>query len=135
MIGPAKLGPMNENWTDRVQDQHRPPIPELHSTRPPPEKPGAKQREHRRHKCSCQIERVRRKWPQQKRQPENEIIERRGRVRNCAVRKILKRMMPHDQSWRGLTYSDTCHPRIAIRIDKVNISGDKNVLIIRAPCC
>src|SRR6516225_682259 len=44
-------------------------------------------------------------------------------------------MMPHDQSWLRLTHSDTCHPRITIRIDKVNIPVDKNVLIIRAPCC
>src|SRR2546423_486664 len=135
MIRPAKLRSVNKDGTDRVQAQHHPAIAELHSVRPPPEKPASKQRKQRRYKSPCQIERVRRKWLQQKRQSEDEIVERRGRMRSCSLRKILKRMMPHDQPRLCLAHLHARHPRITIRINKVNVPCDKNVLIIRAPCC
>src|SRR5216117_1795352 len=61
MIGPAKLRPLNENRTDRVQDLRCPPIPEFHSARPPPEEPAAEERKRRRNKCTRKIERVQRK--------------------------------------------------------------------------
>lgn len=135
MIGPAKCRPVNKDRTDRVQAQHYPAIPEFHPARPPPEKPGAKQCKQRRNKCSCQIERMRREWLQQKRQSEDEIIERRGGVRSCSLRKILKDMMLHDQSRLCIAHLHARHPRVTIRIDKVKVSRDKNVLIVRAPCC
>ena len=70
---------------------------------------------------------------QQKRQCDDEIIQRRTRVRRRPLRKILKRMMPDDQPRLFADHLRTRHARVTIRIDEVNIPGDKNVLIIRAP--
>jgi len=44
-------------------------------------------------------------------------------------------MMPHDESRLCIAHLHSRHPRVTIRIDKVNVPGDKNVLIIHAPCC
>src|SRR5437867_3009790 len=44
MIRPAKLRSLNENGTDRIQEQRHPAVAELHSARPPPQKPAAAQR-------------------------------------------------------------------------------------------
>ena len=44
-------------------------------------------------------------------------------------------MMSHDQARLCLTHLGARHSRVAIRIDKVNVTGDKNVPIIRAPGC
>ena len=135
MIGSAKCRPMNQNGTDCVQDQHHPAISELHSPRPPPEKPRTKQRKQWRYKRPCEIERVHRKWLQQKRQSKNEIVERRGRVWSCSLWKILKSMMPHDEPGLCIAHLHARHPRVTIRIDKINVTGDKNILIIRAARC
>ena len=43
-------------------------------------------------------------------------------------------MMPDDQPRLFPDHLRTRHARVTIRIDEVNIPGDKNVLIIRAPC-
>jgi hypothetical protein len=42
-------------------------------------------------------------------------------------------MMPDDQPRLFPDHLDTCHARVTIRIDEVNIPSDKNVLMIRAP--
>src|SRR5919108_6318841 len=100
MIGPAKLRPVNENGTDRVEDQRNPAIRKFHSPRPPPEKPRTKQSKQRRDKRSGEIDRLRREWFQRKREAENEIVERRGGVGRGTLREILECMIPHDQSRR-----------------------------------
>ena len=41
-------------------------------------------------------------------------------------------MMPHDRSRLRVANLNAGHPRVTIRIDKVNVAGDKDVLIIRA---
>src|SRR5438093_8886736 len=56
-------------------------------------------------------------------------------MRSCPLWKILKRMMPHDQSRLCIAHLRARHPRVTIRINEVNVSGDKNVLIIRASRC
>src|SRR5262249_40095941 len=43
-------------------------------------------------------------------------------------------MMPNDHSRLVPDHLRTRHARVTICIDEVNISGDKNVLIIRAGC-
>jgi hypothetical protein len=42
-------------------------------------------------------------------------------------------MMPDDQPRLRLDHLGARHARVTIRIDEVNIPGDKNLLIIRAP--
>ena len=54
-------------------------------------------------------------------------------MRRCPLRKILKRMMPNDQPRLFPDPLRARHARITVRIDEVNIPGNKNVLIIRAP--
>src|SRR6266550_6941275 len=66
------------------------------------------------------------------RQCHDEIVQRRSRVRSRPLRKILKPMMPDDQPRLFADHPGTRHARVTIRIDEVNISGDKNVLKIRA---
>ena len=56
MIRPAKLRAVNEDGTDRIQNQHYPAIPKFHSPRPPPKKPASNQREQWRNKRARQIE-------------------------------------------------------------------------------
>jgi hypothetical protein len=51
------------------------------------------------------------------------------------LREILKVVMPHDQSRRFMAHPHARHARVTIRIDKVNVSGNENVLIIRAARC
>ena len=47
--------------------------------------------------------------------------------------KIFKVMMTDDQSGIFLAHPHPSHPRVAIRVRKINVPCDKNVLIIRAP--
>ena len=77
---------------------------------------------------------MRRERIEQKRQSDYEIIQRRGRVRRRPLWKILKRMMPNDQPRPFRAQPHARHSRVAIRIHEVNVPGDKNILVIRAPC-
>jgi hypothetical protein len=43
--------------------------------------------------------------------------------------------MPNDQSRALGAHSNSGHPRIAIGVGEINISTDKDVLIIRTPSC
>jgi len=65
------------------------------------------------------------------RQCDNEIIERRRRVLSCCLRIIFENVVTRDQTGMVIGHPDARHPRVAIRIGELNISGDKNALIIR----
>ena len=56
-------------------------------------------------------------------------------MRSRPLWKVLKRMMPHDQSRIRIHHLHARHPRVTIGIDEVNIARDKDVLIIRASRC
>jgi hypothetical protein len=43
-------------------------------------------------------------------------------------------MVPKDQPRFGAAHLHARHARVTIRINEVNVSGDKNVLMIRAAC-
>jgi uncharacterized protein YpiB (UPF0302 family) len=75
---------------------------------------------------------MRRERIQQKRQCDDEIVQRHSRVRSRPLRKILKRMMTDDQPRVFPDHLGTRHARVTIRIHEVNIPSDKNVVIIRA---
>ena len=124
---------MNENRTDRVENEQRPAI--THSSRPPPKKPPGEQGEHRRNERAGQIDCVRRQRPQQYRQSENQVIEQRGCVRRRASWKIFEIVMTDDQSRMFGTHPDACHARVTISVSEINISTQEDFLIIRAPRC
>src|SRR3977135_495804 len=132
MIGSAKLGPMNKNGTDGVENQQRPPESKLHAARPPPKKPAAEERERRRDHCSGEIERMVGEWLEQDRQRNNEIIQRSSCMRCRASGKVFEFVMANDQSRMFGAQSDASHSRITIGVGEINISADKHVLIIRA---
>src|SRR5262249_40747018 len=44
-------------------------------------------------------------------------------------------MMPDDQPRLLRAHPHACHPRVAIGINKVNIPGDEDVLVVRAARC
>ena|SRR5438552_5500487 len=73
-------------------------------------------------------------WLQENRERQNEIIERRSCMRSCPCREVLELMVPYDQSRMFRAHLHTRHPRVTIGIGEINISSDKNVLIIRAAC-
>jgi len=51
------------------------------------------------------------------------------------LREILKIMMAEDQSRLCRAHPHARHARVTIRINEVNVPGDKDVLIIRAARC
>jgi hypothetical protein len=51
------------------------------------------------------------------------------------VREILKIMTPEDQPRLCGAHPHARHSRVTIRVHEVNVSGDKDVLIIRAAAC
>jgi hypothetical protein len=53
-------------------------------------------------------------------------------MRCCARWKILEIVMAHDQSRMLGAHPHSRHPRVAIRVGKINIPGDDNVVIIGA---
>src|SRR5258708_4729542 len=54
-------------------------------------------------------------------------------MRRRARGKILKQMMPQNQSRMLETHPHSRHPRIAIRVHEIHVATNKNVAVIRAP--
>src|SRR5437588_2911361 len=65
MVGSAKFGSMNQNWAESVKSERNPAVAKFHSPRPPPQKPGADQRDKGRNECARQSNRLRREWPEE----------------------------------------------------------------------
>src|SRR4029077_5638879 len=64
----------------------------------------------------------------------DQIIERRGGVRKCSLRKILKIMSPDDRARVLEANPRACHPRIAIGINEIDLPAEEDVTVIRTPC-
>jgi hypothetical protein len=56
-------------------------------------------------------------------------------MRSRPRREVLELVVPYDQPGMFRAHPRACHPRIAIGVGEINISGDKNVLIISAARC
>ena len=102
------------------------------ATRPPPQKPAARDREQRRDHRSGHVNRLRREWFQHEREQENQIIERRRCMWRCARREIFEVVMTHHRSQMLGANSHSRHPRITIRIREIDMARDKNIFAIRA---
>ena len=55
-------------------------------------------------------------------------------MRRSSARKIFKIMSPDDRARVFEANARVCHPRIAIGIDEIDLSAEKNVTVIRASC-
>src|SRR5437588_618062 len=99
-----------------------------------PKKPASKQREQRRNERAGQVNRVCAEWLQENRRRENKIIERRSCMRSCPCREVLELVMAYDQSRMFRAHPHARHSRITIGIREIDVSRDKNVLIICAAC-
>ena len=53
-------------------------------------------------------------------------------MRSRALREILERVVAQNEPRVLRAQPDPCHPRITIRISEIDLSADKNVLIVRA---
>ena len=133
MIRPAQLGPVNQDGTQREKQQQRAAVTQARPPRPPPEEPTRQQREQRRNNRSGEVKRPRRYWFQNHAERDDEIIERRRRMRCRARGKILERMMPQNEARALDAHPHSRHPRIAIRVREINFAADENFAVIRAP--
>ena len=78
---------------------------------------------------------MRSKGLQHDRQRENEIIERRSRVRGRSCWEVFEIVVTYDQPRMLGAHLHARHPRITIRVSEINVPDDENALIICAPRC
>jgi len=55
-------------------------------------------------------------------------------VRRNSLRKIFKIMSPDNRAWVFEANPRTCHPRIAVGINEIDLASEEDVTVIRAPC-
>src|SRR5204862_2358810 len=72
-------------------------------------------------------------WFQDGAERDDKIIEGRRRMRCRAGGKILEQMLPQNEARALDAHPHPRHPRIAIRVRKINFTTDENVTVIRAP--
>src|SRR5437868_3059276 len=132
MIRPAESKPMGENRTKCVKQQKAPTKSQLNPTRPPAEEYSERNGKQRRYHCSGKLESVITKRLQDCRCSDDQIIERRCRVGRGSDWKVLEIMSPNDRS--GMFEADSCsrHPRIAVRVHKIDLVACEYVRVISA---
>ena len=133
MIGPAQLGRVDEDRACRVKQQERESVAQAPLPRPPPEEPTRDDSKQRRNKCPGEINRARAERFQRRCQSGDQVIQRRCRVRRCAGRKILERVMTNNQPRLFEAHPDPRHPRITIRVREEDLAINEDLSVIRAP--
>src|SRR6266568_1689682 len=133
MIGPAEGKPMGQHWARPVKNEKSPAKSQPHFSRPRAEKNSQRDGNERRHDGTRKIERIFTQWRQRRRQCYNQVIERRSRMRRSSARKIFKIMSPDDRARVFEANARACHPRIAIRINEIDLAAEEDVTVIRTP--
>ena len=92
------------------------------------------ERQQRRNNRSREIQRLGGKRPQTRREQDDQIVQRGGRVRADAGWEIFKVMLPDDQTGMLRDQPRPAHTRIAIGIDKIDFPLHENIGVIRTAC-
>jgi hypothetical protein len=133
MIGPAERKPMRQHWARPVKNEKSPAKSQAHFFCPPAKKNSQRHGKERRHNGPRKIKRIFTQWYQRGCQHHDQVIERRGRVRRRSVRKIFKIMSPDDRVRVFEANARARHPRIAVRINEIDLATEEDVTVIRTP--
>src|SRR4051812_16171079 len=98
MVRAAECRSMHQDWAQGEEEEHCPTKLEAHASRPQQQKQAAQNREQWRNKGASHLDRARSEWSQGVTEPQDGIIQWRGRVRRRAFRIVFERVMPQHQT-------------------------------------
>src|SRR4051812_39365204 len=124
MIGSPEFRRVDNNRTRGVEKQPDESPSKTHSAHPPPQKPAAHEPDQWRHQCARQVEWIRGQRPQTCGEQNDRVIERRGRMRCYAGRKVLELMMPDDCAGILVAQPRARHSRITISVSEIDSAVD-----------